>query len=429
MVEPPSTPNDSSSRVRFDLIYYRQCGVSDVKTRPKMALWRRGSREGCTAQERKKIIQRLQTNPSSSDEGLIMSTIPHADASASVVGVAKNTKTIAASVGPGQGSPEAYSLDSRSRNELASSFIEVVTGVEKALSSSPSTPLLRVADTEWNDLLCILAGTADLIVALTASGVEPESVELEMHRLSALTDAAHAVSRGSVLKAFAATPHIIEDPTVIVKQDSEALMMADNSMTPLIEAQRIYRDQCNTLRERTEFIESRLEKRVDSVFDSFKLNSTHHSASESVEFALSSTVEELDTIRKTNTMRWLNDVLKWQAIDMNIQTRKQAQIREYRQLMDVKKRRIKEMLHEKIAQSMELRNLQLANASLDSVMENLAKEAQNRSAGVSASSTAPSSPPTAVVSPQMVQSPVVSHQQQEASMMERYNRMTQQLTG
>ena len=66
------------------------------------------------------------------------------------------------------------------------------------------------------------------------------------------------------------------------------------------------------------------------------------------EFTLTSEPDELNSLRSTNTQRWLTDVLKWQVIDINLQRRRRGRGAELAALVEEKKKMIFSILDERV---------------------------------------------------------------------------------
>lgn len=286
------------------------------------------------------------------------------------------------------------------------SVMSTIAKVEHVLATRSEEPRFVSARREWGELMSILEATAELICGLDENveeGSLTESFEVELHRLTVLSKAASVISNLQSVE-------VIEGETSLRMTSSSDVVEA--VINPIEDSRQKYLDECSALLDKAEDLKELLSDEIDYRLRKVNAESLANVKSESIEFAVSAEPYELDAFRKTNTMRWLNDVLKWQVIDMNVQMQKEAQIEEYRALLNMKKSKIKEILCKKIDKAAELKQMQIANRMLDRALEGLGEEDMQsvtlarisaRSIG-SLGSTAASSPPAVTPSVQMVQS-------------------------
>ena len=303
------------------------------------------------------------------------------------------------------------------------SVISTIAKVEHVLAKRSEEPRFVSARREWGDLMSILEATAELICGLDENveeGSLAESFEVELHRLTALSKAASVISN---LQSTEGIGGGTLETSLRLTSSSDVVEAVIN---PIEDSRQMYLDECSALLDKAENLKELLSDEIDHRLRKVNAESLANVKSESIEFAVSAEPHELDAFRKTNTMRWLNDVLKWQVIDMNVQMRKQAHIEEYRALLNTKKSKIKEILCNKIDKAAELKQIQIANRMLDRALEGLGEDdMQNltlarisaRSIG-SLGSTAASSPPAGTPSVQMVQSNNIKAHQDSHTMLQ-----------
>jgi hypothetical protein len=232
-------------------------------------------------------------------------------------------------------------------------------------------------------------------LAENPAGMESEQFSLELHRLSTLSRAAVVVSdiRSNQAGSDCSRPQADGD------SQTEPL---EKMVTILRESERAQRAQAALLESSATETESAYARIVEEAFSVFSSECDRPKKSHSIEFALSTSHEELDSVKSTNSMRWLNDVLKWQVLDMNLQLRRRHSAVELRRLIETKKEIIREIMSDKVRQAMAQKKLELSKAGLDQAIDAL-----YRISAASVSSTAASSPPTIEVFKQMVQSPQI----------------------
>lgn len=294
----------------------------------------------------------------------------------------------------------------------AASIIRIISDVENLLASHDSHDKFGSLREEWRDLLGVVFETGMMIKSLSehhAANTSPETFDLELHRLTAMSKAATIVAdmRCPDLGGESASP------STVAHTDVGSLEMM---MTVVKEAEQAQTAQSALVDAKVRDMEACLESEVDKSLDSFSSSSMRAGNSSSIEFALTSSHEEIDAIKSSNSMRWLNDVLKWQVLDMNIQLRQKHEAIYFERLIKIKKEVIREVIRNKVRQSMSTRKLELAKSGLDNTIDAL-----YRISTASVSSTAASSPPTVEVFKQMVQSPQVKLE--EAQLAEKFSDM------
>ena len=287
--------------------------------------------------------------------------------------------------------------DSELSTHPKSHLIRLISDVERILSTPSNCARLGTLRDEWEDLLTIVMDTGKTIKDLADNpvGMESEQFSLELHRLSTLSRAAVVVSdiRSNQAGSDLSRPQAGGD------SQTEPL---EKMVTILRESERAQRAQAALLESSATETESAYARIVEEAFAVFSSECDRPKKSHSIEFALSTSHEELDSVKSTNSMRWLNDVLKWQVLDMNLQLRRRHSAVELRRLIETKKEIIREIMSDKVRQAMAQKKLELSKTGLDQAIDAL-----YRISAASVSSTAASSPPTIEVFKQMVQSPQI----------------------
>lgn len=299
-----------------------------------------------------------------------------------------------------------------SKSEVAISIMEVVDRVELFLSSNSDSIRFQKISHEWRELIGILNETAHVILGVKASDNEVDSLsdsfELELHRLKVISKAGSLLSFSENFPAFEGGSETRADDELGV-----ALTSLDRCEAEFIE-------QSKDLSSKSKSLKESLAKEVEYRLRGLNTDISHHAKSESVEFAMSSEPEELLVLRKTNTMRWLNDVLKWQVLDMNTQFNKTNSSHAYKILLEAKKNKIKEILNQKIEKALELKKLQLANKVLDMALQDLQQEEPmpQLTSSISANSSQTTDVPQFLLSrPQMIQAHSVQRDKLEATLI------------
>jgi len=248
-------------------------------------------------------------------------------------------------------------------SEEAHSLIRIVMQVERICETKKMAPSFEPTRREWRDLISLLKGTAEFILSVAEcgeGGYSSESLENGIHRLSTLSQAA---------TAMAVSPG---------KQVPEGVGNAStDSFQPIHTLVESSADQSGAIDQRVKELRSFLEKRVDDALGIFEENCAPSMQSDSIEFALSFTPEELQNIKDSNMMRWLNDVLKWQVLDMSMRLKRFKRMDCLRNQVDLKKRIIKQIIRYKTIQASSLSKLEVANRFLDATVIELARDTSN----------------------------------------------------
>lgn len=249
-----------------------------------------------------------------------------------------------------------------SPTEIGLSVMEVVNEVEKMLKLHPRDPRFCSAKREWRDLILLINECAEMILSLAESEDPPRNdqsntFDVEVHRLMTLS---------KIANTFA------DDSSPLSATANNALSTtASDTVDTIAKGSDLYAVHCEAVDQKADVTLSVLEKRVEEALNRFDNDPVPSLDQESVEFALSSSPEELQALRKSNTLRWLNDVLKWQVIDMNIQLRRVERSESLRKQIEVKKEIIKKMLRLRVEQSGSLMKLDAANKSLETTIKKL----------------------------------------------------------
>ena len=316
----------------------------------------------------------------------------------------------------------AQSPDSRNRCCPPNSLLDIVSDVERAFAENAKNTRFAIMEKEWRDLLLILKESADMILKMADVHRDPlsESFELEYHRLAAISRATTIVARLQVTDEKSDYPmSVVPDESAV--QTFPSPLVAD-SCPMILDPVAACVDQAYYAYKEAEidvdieskgviaFFDNEIETRIR--LDRLKTEMAIPFSGEnipSVEFAMMSTPEEMDSLRKTNTMRWLNDVLKWQVIDMNLQANSTRRVDELTQQIIFKKEQIKEVMRRKIVRTVQTKRQELANACLGTVLGSDLFNEKSEKLLASPPTTAPSSPPTQHAGPQMIQAASVNY--------------------
>lgn len=248
--------------------------------------------------------------------------------------------------------------------DLGVCIMDVVNEVESALDVNSGDPRFAAAMHQWRDILSIMNETAEMILSLTepvdTSAHGLDVLDVELHRLKTLSN----LSRLVALAPDESSPISVGFPNA-------SSTVASEIVDPIEKVSELYLNQSDGINRNVDKLSATLESIVDKALDKFQVDSVASADSDSVEFALMSSPEELESVKQSNTMRWLNDVLKWQAIDMHIQLRRVHKSQTLRGLIDSKKRIIKDVLRTKVDQSGALKKLECSNELLGSTLETI----------------------------------------------------------
>lgn len=246
--------------------------------------------------------------------------------------------------------------------EIGLSVMEVVNEVERMLKLHRRDPRFCSAKREWRDLILLMNECAGMILSLAESEDPPRNdqsytIDVEVHRLMTLSKIANSFADDC--SPLSAT------------ENNASSTRASDTIDAIAKGAHFYAMYCEAVDQKADVILSVLEKRVEKALNTFDNDPVPILGHESIEFALSSSPEELQAFKKSNTMRWLNDVLKWQVIDMNIQLGRVGRSESLRNQIEVKKKIIKQMLRLRVEQSGSLMKLDAANKSLETTIKTL----------------------------------------------------------
>lgn len=321
--------------------------------------------------------------------------IPHRDDTAGVAGKISSAGSTLAT------DPESVDpMISKSGDVIDDTILKLVGDVERALGTSEPTESIDELRTGWQELLKVVGQTGELILNAISSNevdIAQDILTMQMNHLTGLSQAS------AVLVSIDNAIH--EDP--LLGKPSQSFSKStreDESLEEMIVNLRgqevAYEQTCHDVAMNYQLVRESLESEVDKVLDNFSNDSLAPFRSLPTEFALISSPEGLDIIKKSDSMRWLNDVLKWQVRDLNLQIQQRREIFDLQQEIARKKDVIKGIVRDKLLQSASIRKLHAAKTGLDLAIDGLYKIS-------TASSTAASSPPT--TASQMVQSDVIKH--------------------
>lgn len=291
-------------------------------------------------------------------------------------------------------------LISKSAADTEESILNLVSDVEHALETSKKTETIDELIFGWRELLKVVGQTGELILnAISNNEVDlaQDIVTMRMNHMSGLTQATSILaSMGGVIheEVEFAKPSESFSKLTGEEEDLEEMIVSLRSL------QEAHEQRCREKTKKQQLLSDTLESEVEKVFNSFSSGSLVPFRSVPTEFTLVSSPEGLDDIKKSDSMRWLNDVLKWQVRDFNLQIQERREIFEIQRDIMRKKEVIKGILRDKLVQSSAIRKLYTAKEGLDVAIDGLYKIS-------TASSTAASSPPT--TASQMIQSDVIKH--------------------
>jgi hypothetical protein len=289
---------------------------------------------------------------------------------------------------------------SKSATYTEESILKLVRGVKHAFETSERTESIDELISGWRELLKVVGQTGELILnSITKNEVDfaQDIVTMRMNHMTGLTQAS------SIL---ASMDHVTHEEVEITKP-SESFSKStgededlEEMIVSLKSLQEAHEQRCRDITKKQQLLSDALESEVEEVFDSFSSGSLVPFRSVPTEFTLVSSPEGLDDIKKSDSMRWLNDVLKWQVRDFNLQIQERREIFEIQRDIMRKKEVIKGILRDKLVQGAAIRKLHAAKQGLDVAIDGLYKIS-------TASSTAASSPPT--TASQMIQADVIKH--------------------
>lgn len=252
---------------------------------------------------------------------------------------------------------------------------------------------------EWRELLCLVTRTGLLLLNKFDAGDVNEETPYSELKLSTLAASAQISSIASSLSTDCSagdntTGQSSICPVTEPSREPSGLM---EMIETIRDFQSVHDESRSMIDSEAIRLEGLLQSDVDRLFDSILSDSLERVRNGQVAFLLESYPDEIDAIRKTNSMRWLNDVLKWQVLDLNIQIQKRKEATSLIHSVKLKKELMHGIIRSKLQQSASLKKLESGNAGLDRIIENFCRVAS------SSLPTASSTPP--VVAVKMMQSP------------------------
>jgi hypothetical protein len=284
---------------------------------------------------------------------------------------------------------------SNSRNDVSgnTNLVDLIQQINQLSSSSASDIMFESVIDDWRSLLQVVSETGILILEKFQKS-DKETLEIRLSHLSALSESTSLLAKLDEITDSAQTLPVIAPSYKTENTDSPVAMV----ISCIHEAQCAHAKKCDEINQHTRQTVDDISSCVRTYLDSVYTQNTSRIRMPPVEFCLTSGgPESLDLIRKTNSMRWLNDVLKWQVMDLNIQLATRARTVELQNEIAIKKDTLIEIVHERIRRISSLRMLEATKSSLDSAIDGL-----YRIAATSVSTSAASSPDAAPV--QMMQS-------------------------
>ena len=286
-------------------------------------------------------------------------------------------------------------IKSNSRDDISgnNNLVDLIQQIKQLSSSVASDPLLEPVMDDWHSLLKVVSETGSLILEKFQKS-DKETLEIRLSHLSALSESTSLLAKLDEIGDSVRTSPAIAPAYKTENTDATVAMM----ISCIHEAQSDHAKRCDEINQHTRETVEDLSSCIQTYLDSVYTEGSLRTRMPPVEFCLTSGgPESLDLIRKTNSMRWLNDVLKWQVMDLNIQLATRARTIELQKEITIKKDTLIEIVHERIRHISSLKKLEATKSSLDSAIDGL-----YRIAATSASTSAASSPDAAPV--QMMQS-------------------------
>jgi hypothetical protein len=271
------------------------------------------------------------------------------------------------------------------------SRIDALGGVEAF--SGQLAPLVG----EWNQLLEHVNETGKLIMNAIRSDECANSLEAKLSNMSAMAAVSEIAGH---LRSFPVSHESCE-----LSSDGEGLHI-EQMVLAVREVRNFHQENMNETARRVDKLKAVLADEVEKLLCSVNMTSGKV-PTDQVAFLLESSTDEIDAIRRTNSMRWLNDVLKWQILDLNTQIHNGVREGALKASIEAKKTLITEIIHSKVQQSSSLHKIKTANETLTHALDSFYKIST-----ASSVNTASSTPPTTSV--QMIQSPAVKLEEVEA---------------
>ena len=254
-----------------------------------------------------------------------------------------------------------------------------------SLQSSNSTLL-----TEWDELLKIVRATGQALIESMECRTQKEPIDIRLSNLAALAKA------GNITQQICSGSSLSQ--RVPAMCDFE-FSQREQMILSIREAQASHLETVTEMHNRAEKLETILVAEMDQLLEAVDTTSAISTIqTQQVSFLMESSPQDLDLIRKSNSMRWLNDVLKWQVIDLNLQHRNRTDTILLRKQIEAKKDLIKQIIRGRVQRSVTLQQSAVAKDQLAHTVDTLYKISTS-----SFTNTASSTPP--VTSVKMVQSP------------------------
>lgn len=261
-------------------------------------------------------------------------------------------------------------------------FAELYNSVERVLAKDHSGGTFSAAKEEWEALMLIMKESAELILRMEFNVKQEESkserIVAEHHRLTTLATGSgilNRLRRSNAHESSVMGNSIEFYPKSMIFEDSPSESPPSVVARVLEEVDNVYyryKEALIDLDLKSASVLAFLDKEINQKLKLDRFNADDvsvHPSPTSIEFSMISTPEELDSLDKTNTRKWLADVLKWQDIDIELHRRSLAHESELKKEIREKQVKIKEILRQKVQAAIDLKMLRLANKSMDAIME------------------------------------------------------------
>jgi hypothetical protein len=272
---------------------------------------------------------------------------------------------------------------------------ELISSVDSLIQKNQTQPKNPSLIREWEALLEDVAAAGELLLMALESGVSPKETSVMDFKLSVSSAYAKLTSSSHMSDLLQMSPEESQSQVIgLVRHDGvEQGGIIQEVSDIVISHSRRNSDIEDEARELERILFAELDAFIDSIAcerPSMMINRNQ------VAFLICTDIEDLDSIRKTNSVRWLNDVLKWQVLDMKHQLKRGRDSDELKRILDERKQVIKDIINRKLSDSTNMMKLQVKCDELEKAAECLEKHAST------SAPTASSTPP--VVPVKMTQS-------------------------
>lgn len=273
---------------------------------------------------------------------------------------------------PGITNPPELNIEYNEKNVL-----EVIESVERVLQSDLSDSKLTSARAEWRSTIASLSKIGNSILEMEARCLRDTGTRSLIPRNQSSDSPLKSGSRSNSLVRTTCIESIEMYPKSVLGDSVGSWRPKDEKVLAPIkssvdEAYYKYKEALIDLDLKSACVEAFLSREIDAKLRLTRFEpecvDPEYPLSSSEEFALMSTPDELNSLDRTNTHRWLSDVLKWQQIDKDLQERSEIRSNEYRRHVHTKTQQIKLIVKKKIEAAVRLKILKLSNAALDSIL-------------------------------------------------------------